>query len=514
MSDSTSQSKAPRGALWCVGLAPILASMIGSAFNIWYNLTHVQPLLSAWQNALFQNAIGRYNAAVYPVAGALWVGYVLSLRRALRGELDGTPLMRARARAINLPWAFALLLAVCWLGCVPYFLHALGGSTAPLHPDLPFHLATSVAVAALITLTHAVFILEILTQRLLFPALFRDANPAETPGAFTLTLGRRGLLWAISAGVCPIVSILLIVAADRGQHHAADAFLYAVGGLGIAFGLLSAWMLSRIVLTPVRVLREAAAAVAAGRLDARVDLLRADEFGPLIAQFNTMVEAMRAKQRLRETFGLHVGEAAARQILSADPGLGGARRPITALFCDIRGFTARCDGREAEDVVAELNRFFNEAVRVVESDHGGMINKFLGDGFMALFGATGEDSTAHALDAVRAAEQLVGAVERLNRDAPATAPLAIGIGIHTGPAVVGNIGSDRRLEFTAIGDTVNVASRLEALTKTLGVSIVLSAGTRAALPDDLPLAALEPQTLRGKAEPTAIYTTPQRTESR
>jgi adenylate cyclase len=153
-----------------------------------------------------------------------------------------------------------------------------------------------------------------------------------------------------------------------------------------------------------------------------------------------------------------------------------------------------------------LNDFFRVTVRVVEEAHGGMVNKYLGDGFMAIFGA-GESKSNHAQDAVSAGEEILLAVDALNRDLVARGhePLRIGIGIHSGPAIVGSIGSPQRLEFTAIGNTVNVASRVEGLTKTVGKPMLITEAVRNRLSDRSSLQELSPQQVRGVRDPVLVF---------
>lgn len=145
-------------------------------------------------------------------------------------------------------------------------------------------------------------------------------------------------------------------------------------------------------------------------------------------------------------------------------------------------------------------------VEVVEQKHGGMVNKFLGDGFMALFGGW-DGAEAHADAALAAAREMLVRLEDLNGrlTSQGIAPLAIGIGTHTGPAVVGSLGSPQRMEYTAIGDTVNVASRLEQLTKPLAEPLLLSAATRAALRVRPTLEELPAQLVKGQSEPLVVY---------
>jgi adenylate cyclase len=177
------------------------------------------------------------------------------------------------------------------------------------------------------------------------------------------------------------------------------------------------------------------------------------------------------------------------------------------MFVDIRSFTARSAHLSPDKAVGLLNEFLHAMVEVVEGEHGGMINKFLGDGFMALFGV-GTDSHNHADRALAAGRSMERALERLNleRVQRGEEPIAIGIGINTGPAIVGSIGSPARMEFTVIGNTVNVASRIEGLNKTVGTSLLISKMTRDALRRPPQLRALPPQPVKGVDHPVEIFT--------
>ncbi|MEP0786634.1 adenylate/guanylate cyclase domain-containing protein [Coleofasciculus sp. FACHB-129] len=497
--------------LGMIACAPLAAELIGSAFNIWYNLTQIQLLLTPAQNRVFVNTLLIYNVVVYPVALFLWVQLVLSLQRPLQQilhqqTLRAEHLIKARQRAINLPWWGMLIAGIGWLLCIPAFLLPLHYAPGTLDRRVFLHLSISVIVAALIAVPQGFFIVELFTQRLLYPLLFQEAHPAETPGAFPLSLRQRGLVWAISAGVCPIASLLLLSLTYRSSATPDPWFTISVGVLGMVFGFSSAWMVGQLVVEPVEMLQQAARAVAAGNLNIHIKLLRADEFGPLIDDFNDMIEELRDKQRLQETFGRHVGQTAAQQILQRDPSLGGVEQELTIVFADIRNFTARSAVSSPQQVVAMLNLFLTEMVKIVEQEHGGMVNKFLGDGFMALFGV-GDDPHNHAAKAVAAAQKMLLSLQFINSDLAkqGQAPLAMGIGIHTGSVVLGSIGSPQRLEYTAIGDPVNVASRIESLTKELGTPLLLSAATHKQLPSTISTQELPPQQVKGQPHPIIVY---------
>ena len=157
-----------------------------------------------------------------------------------------------------------------------------------------------------------------------------------------------------------------------------------------------------------------------------------------------------------------------------------------------------CERVAASEIVEIMNDFFRVSVCAVEEEHRGMVNKYLGDGFMAIFGA-GDSGSNHARDAVSAGCEILRAVKGLNDElaAKGRAPIQIGIGIHSGPAIVGSVGSPQRLEFTAIGNTVNVASRIQGLTKTVGRPLLVTEAVRDRAGDSFTFEELSPQEVRG-----------------
>jgi adenylate cyclase len=503
-----------RYGLLLTALAPVVPQILGSAFNIWYNATVVEPLLTPALRQRFFETVVLYNSVVYPVGVVLWLRRIFSLRdlfhRLCKGSaIDPESLTRARRRLIHLPWFAAAICGVAWFVCIPVFIGALVQVQNPLDPRLLWHLPISFCVSGFIAVTHSFFLVELASHWGLFPVFFRDARADRTPGVFTLSLRGRGIMWAVSASICPIASLLLLIFAPRSSAMNAEWFAVFVGVVGIAFGIFTALMMSWLVAKPIDQLRAAADAVSRGNLD--VDLgpvgaRRADEFGRLLSEFDHMIQELRDKEKLRQTFGLHVGRRAAEQILARDPGLSGVEEEITVMFVDMRSWTARASVSTPVDVVEVMNDFFRVTVRVVEEEHRGMVNKYLGDGFMAIFGA-GDSGSNHACDAVAAGRQILTAVAKLNEElaAKGRAPIQIGIGIHSGPAIVGSVGSPQRLEFTAIGNTVNIASRLEGLTKTTGRPLLVTAAVRDRSGDSFSFEELPPQEVRGIDGRLAVF---------
>lgn len=503
--------------LW-ISLMLFAPQLVGSAFNIWYNLLHIEPLLTAGQLARFGRAIFWVNLILYPVAIAFGLCILWSLQPTLRRLCAGEPvpeqeLIPARARVINIPWWGLGIAATCWLLCIPIFLTVLTTSTEPLDPRVYLHLPASLLISGSIAVSIGFFLLELAVLKWLYPPFFGTETPHGIPGSVPLSLRGRGVMWVLSACVCPIGCLLLLMLEPESLRGRGEWFALSVGAVAACFGIVSAWASSNLLLEPVRDLRRVAHAVRNGNLNVRVAVQRADEFGPLIETVNEMLADLREKERLSELFGRHVGRAAAEQLLQQAPGTpAGVERELTVLFADLRGFTARAARTAAPQTVALLNEFLTEMVDVVESVHGGIVNKFLGDGLMALFGAIDAESR-HADAALLAAVEMVRRLEEFNARTPdlATDPWEMGIGISTGPAIVGSIGSARRGEFTAIGSTVNVASRLEAQTKQIPQPILLSHETHHRLSDDIrqrfqhALIALPPTIIRGFDTPLALF---------
>jgi adenylate cyclase len=506
-----------RYGLLLTALGPVIPQILGSAFNIWYNATVIEPMFTSALRQRFFATVVVYNAVVYPIGVYLWLKRIFSFRDLLhRLEADpggDTPplqeLTRARRRLIHLPWFAAAICGVAWFLCIPVFIGALVQVQNPLDPRLLWHLPISFCVSGFIAVTHSFFLVELASQWGLFPVFFRDARADRTPNIFTLSLRGRGIVWAVSASICPIASLLLLVLAPRSPATNAAWLAVFVGMIGIAFGIFTALMMSRLVAKPIDQLRSAADAVSRGNLAVdlgRAGARRADEFGRLLCEFDQMVRELRDKEKLRQTFGLHVGRRAAERILARDPGLSGVEEEITVMFVDMRSWTARASASPPAEIVEIMNDFFRVSVRAVEEDHRGMVNKYLGDGFMAIFGA-GDSGSNHAGDAVSSGCEILRAVTQLNEElaAKGRAPIQIGIGIHSGPAIVGSVGSPQRLEFTAMGNTVNVASRIQGLTKTAGRPLLVTEAVRDRAGDSFVFEELPPQEVRGIERPVIIF---------
>lgn len=248
--------------------------------------------------------------------------------------------------------------------------------------------------------------------------------------------------------------------------------LAAVAVIVVVVGVLAGTGFVALLVGPLRRLRVGVERLAAGDVTVRVPPTSHDEVGELTRAFNEMGDSLEQKQKIQQAFGRYVDDYVLSQLLEsddADEKQAGIEREVTILFVDIRQFTRLSEGLEASAVVGLLNECF-QLISDIILGRGGTIDKYIGDSVMAYFGAP-VPHTDHALRAVTAAIEIARSVERRNRQLilqpgpEKGTPVSVGIGIHTGVVVVGNIGSDRRADFTAIGDAVNVAHRLEKLAR-------------------------------------------------
>jgi adenylate cyclase len=219
-------------------------------------------------------------------------------------------------------------------------------------------------------------------------------------------------------------------------------------------------------------------------------------------QFEASIAAAGARDRITNLFGQHVSPQVVERLLAAGTEVTGETRQVVVMFVDFRNFTGQAQLRSPQQVVSRLDDAFAVLVDILDR-HSGIVNKFLGDGFLALFGAPIEDPEP-ARCAVAAAREMLAAMATHNEGNDW--PLRIGIGIHIGAVVVGNVGSPRRKEYTVIGDTVNFASRLESLNKEFGTQLLISAAIRDALGDDAADAELLGDVVvRGYEAPMAVW---------
>lgn len=273
----------------------------------------------------------------------------------------------------------------------------------------------------------------------------------------------------------------------------------------LAFSILVTVIVVTFMVSPINALAGIARRIGKGDLDQKVEMNRKDELGELGNTFNEMIKGLKDRDFIRDTFGKYVSKQVAEAILNGRLQLGGERRRATVLISDVRNFTAMSEKLPPEEVVDFLNEYFSEMVSVV-TKYEGTLDKFIGDAILAVFGAP----IAHSNDAKRAVFAALEMQEKLKefnkkRITKGKNAIRIGIAIHTGNLVAGNIGSEVRMEYTVIGDTVNLTSRLEPLNKQFGTEILISESTYREVKDDIEVREIPAVEIRGKEEKVKVY---------
>jgi adenylate cyclase len=301
----------------------------------------------------------------------------------------------------------------------------------------------------------------------------------------------------------PMINVItgLVVAAIAGADNLGVSVLVAIG-VATTISLELTILLSRSILGPLADLRGATGRVGRGNFDVDVPITTADEIGELAASFNQMVAGLRERERIRRAFGVYLDRDIAEHILSDGFSEGGELVEVSILFCDVKDFTSFAESADAQEVVACLNALFEVVVPVI-SAHSGHVDKFEGDGLMAVFGAP-EAVPDHADRALRAAVE----IDRVVNHEGEGGEFRVGLGLNTGDVVAGSIGGGGRLNFSVIGDAVNVAARVEAETRVTGDNLLLTEATRERLHGEYELADRGKHELRGIERPVRIFALP------
>ena len=285
--------------------------------------------------------------------------------------------------------------------------------------------------------------------------------------------GIRSTCWRRSAAM-PLMTM-------RDQQHG-DCDFRCLTALAAILGLTFSLFVSTGITRPVRRLLDGTRAVEAGRLDGSIDVTTRDEIGQLTTAFNTMVEQLRHKEKMRETFGRYIDPRVVeglidRQSLAATDG---QRRVMTVLFCDMKGFTSLSEGMTPQGLVKVMNHYLSTMSGPIRSHHG-IIDKYIGDAIMAYWGPPFTENGEQARLACLAAIEMAGRGAALRTELPEllgvrTVPSEcdVRIGIATGEVLVGSIGSEFMMSYTVMGDAVNLASRLENVNKVYGSHCLVS----------------------------------------
>jgi adenylate cyclase len=457
--------------------------------------------------------------------GALIFGGYLLARRWAAPVLnwsgpEGLPASKVdqiRRRALLFPYALAAVSVLGWLlaGVLWGIVWPLLVGTLAPHRVLHSVIGNTV-IAGGVTCVFIFFTVEHQWRRRL-PAFFPDSDLSAVRGVPRFPVRARLLAIFFIVGIVPLSilaihsytrSLALLDADPAAAAEIVDAmrlviiFLLAVG-VTAAVGL--SIFAANSVAAPLKRLEEAMADVGRGNLDSLCPVVSKDEIGAVAEGFNRMLHGLREREMVKETFGKYVTPEIRDEILAGRMRGEGELKEATILFADLRDFTPWVEVTEPREVVRDLNEYFTEMDQAIRA-HRGLVLQFIGDEIEAVFGAPiwTED---HAAMAVRAAVDMRRRLREWNarREAAGQPALRHGIGIHTGTVLAGNIGGAERLSYALVGDPVNMASRIQGLTKDFKVDILISEATRSRLDGGVQVEELPAVRVKGRAEEVNVY---------
>lgn len=520
-----------RSRLWMPAWVPLTPCLILAA-NLLANRTTsmtidlmggVSPF--ALQSRAYERTLLPYfTTAGFIVPTAIGITYVWPLLVYFRHGCPVPAPLQVQRRAVSGPLVFSGVGFLSWLSSVVFFPVATLMRFGRWSPDLMSQQVLSPLINGFLAAATSYLLIDIVFRRMVIPQVFPDGRLSDVGGAVALGVRGRMLVFLIAVAFVPLFTLLGLVRAaaarlQAGQPitevmakltHASEVTFAVYVVLGIVLTQLLAATLNRSVRTMAAALRR----VRANDLDVRVDVTSSDEVGVLEDGVNAMVAALREKERILETFGRVVEPSVRDRLLSGSVEAGGDLRQATVLFCDLRGFSRLAEQTPPRDVVATLNEFFTEMTTWVRAC-GGFVDKFVGDGMLVVFGLFDQPASSNgeaeaAAAAIRCALGMRERLAALNlaRQARERPALAVKVGVHSGELVAGTIGATDRHEFTVIGDTVNVAARLQQLcgederdVLVSDVTYRLAASTGCAPP----IGSTSAVTLRGREATVLVY---------
>ena len=364
-------------------------------------------------------------------------------------------------------------------------------------------------VCGLVNFVLSYYSIDLVNRRFYLPDFLPSGDFAQVPGIRRLSLGFRLELFVVAIATSPILilGLSLVNMKLKVSEAARPSFVKTIGltaGL-VALGSFLSFLLARSLRRPLKDMRNAALKIGKGNFGINIPVDTYDEVGDLARSINLMAAGLAETDRITESFGRAVDPRVRDYLLKNGKSLGGDLVDATILFSDIRGFTQFSENHEPHEIVEWLNTYFEEMATSVR-EHGGIVNKYVGDAILAVFNAP-LPLEHHAQAAVDCALDMLARLDTLNqkfRERQET-EIHIGIGIHTGKVVAGSIGSSDRQEYTVIGDTVNTASRIESLCKKFKNPLLLSADVFHQTNANMRFGRLGKAVVKGKVQPLEIF---------
>ena len=451
---------------------------------------------------------------------AIIIVYELPIRRYLSLAHKKLPISdrlreKAGRRLLNEPFVMVLFTLGGWLFSTFIYTLIILNEQASWVRIRP--LAVKSILIAIATASLVFFSVQNISYRFLTPRLFPQGGLHHLKGVWRISLRTRFFSLYAAVNLVPMLILLLVIYHFSITPQDPAELLEAIASgtmffvpLVILLGFILTHLLSGNLTRSLDRLTRVLTLVKKGRFDERVQVISNDEIGYAGEVVNEMNQGLLERDLIKDVFGRYVAREVRDEVLSGRIPLDGEKKDVSVLFADLRDFTLLTETHDPKTVVEIMNEYFKEMAEAIQ-DYGGLILQFLGDEIYAVFGAP-VARPDHAARAFRAGLEMGRRLTILNRGfAERSRPaLAHGIGINTGGVVAANIGSPDRLSYLLVGDTVNVAARLQALNKNFNSEMIISAATKSGLTEeDLALASLKEVSqvrVKGKARALDIFT--------
>ena len=464
---------------------------------------------------LILSAVGMMRRLFLPL-------YQIANEEASIEDIDGATAQTLKKRAIQLPSVIAGIGFLVWIlaGFIfgflqPVVTQIIYGVKADLIECLKQFFGIT-CIGGSITTLFIYFSVE-MHWREVIPKFFPEGDLSQVKDTFKLRVYDRLLIVFIAISLVPL-PLLGIAAYNKAQAlHKADAIvrtqllssllveIIVITAICVAASIILSTFVSKSVSLPLDKLESAMKEVEKGNLDVRVEIVSNDEIGSVAEGFNIMVKGLKESESIKESFGKYVSKEIRDEILDGRVSLDGEMKRVTLLFSDLRNFTPFVESTHPKQVITIMNKYFTQMTDAIKENRG-LVLQYVGDEIEAVFGAP-VSYDDHTDMAVKAALEMRNRLISLNQslEKKGFSPFKHGIGIHTGAVLAGNIGSNDRISYALVGDTVNLASRIGGLTKKFSCDIILSQTTHDLLTGAFLTEQLSSVTVKGKKEGVMIY---------
>jgi len=438
------------------------------------------------------------------------------------GSMDGAAAQRLKREAIQFPSAIAGVCFLVWIlaGFIFSFLQpVISQIFYGVDPDLIECLKQFFGITCIGGSITALFIYFTIEKhwRRAIPKFFPEGDLSQVKDAFKLRVHDRLVIVFVAISFVPL-PLLGIAAYTKAQAlHKADAIvrsqllsslfveIIVITAICVAASIVLSAFVSKSVSIPLDKLENAMKEVEKGNLDVRVEIVSNDEIGSVAEGFNIMVKGLKESESIKDSFGKYVSQEIRDEIIDGKVSLDGEMKRVTLLFSDLRNFTPFVESTHPKQVITIMNQYFTQMTEAIKENRG-LVLQYVGDEIEAVFGApvSYDDHTDMAVEAALGMRSRLVLLNQ-NLEKKGFSPFQHGIGIHTGAVLAGNIGSNDRISYALVGDTVNLASRIGGLTKKFSSDIILSQTTHDLLTGAFLTEQLPSVTVKGKKEGVMIY---------